>query len=85
MTAALPMDPGMTDTERNVVAERINRWAERMADSRRLGNHDYARQISDWLFAAEMVLTDMQETKLADLAQAAQRADNEEMLGSGLT
>lgn len=71
----------MTDTERNVVAERINRWATRMAESRRAGNHDRASTINDWLFAAEMVLTDLNELALADLAQAAQRADNEEMLG----
>jgi hypothetical protein len=48
--------------------ERIARWADMLAAARREGDVEKARSLEDWLFAASMILDDLGDGLLSEMA-----------------
>jgi len=55
--------------------ERIARWADMLVAARREGDVERARNLEHWLFAASMILDDLGDGSLAEMAWKAHAPD----------
>lgn len=65
--------PSITPAKEKMVADMIARWREELAEMRAKGWREEGKQISNWLFGAELTLSLLDLGDLALLASKAQK------------